>query len=316
MRTFTGGDGTDTTTAAIAFLKSGKQQFAFADLWLIGELEDPNALFLTDWQAPLSWPVWGKFIPSVLERDGITSQVGFEVTTLTLTWEPPIGTFAKAGQPILSASPYQLAQNGYYDNKRVRLWRALMPNEGDANTYGACEFFGGWIAESTIVRGKIVFKINSFLNVVNQLVPPNVIDSQNARAGWAGATPVLADSETSLPTFTVAAPSSANVILGDCIQPTANKIYGLNKFANGFMVFMPGSTLEGFFALIGLNSDFNAGGGTHYNQFNVYQSFPFDPSPGDTFYVSTEYPVNQDDATAVGAEVDNFIYVPDPETAI
>lgn len=269
------------------------------------------AVRLTNWSSPLSWPLWGTFARASIKRGKITSQIGLQVDTLDLRWSPPLTAF---GTTLSTMNPYQLAQSGFYDNKRVRLWRCVMPTPGDANTYGATPWFGGRIGDTIVSRGEIKFTVNSFLDAINQKVPPNVIELSNTFAGFAGNTPVLADAETSIPTFTVVAPSSTNQILGDCIQPTAHKIYGDDKFQFGFMVFLPGSTLAGYWSPIAFNGNYDAGGGTHYCQFDAYAAFPFAPTPGDTFYVSTQWPVNLQ-ASAAG-QYKGFPYVPDPMTAI
>jgi Uncharacterized conserved protein (DUF2163) len=309
MRTFTGGDGADTTAAVLAYLAAARQ-LRLADLYLIGEQEDPKAIWLTSWESPLAWPVWGTFQPAKITRDKITSQIGLEVSSLKLEWSPKLTAF---GTSIATANPYQKAQMGVYDNQRVRLWRCVMPTPGDANTYGACELFGGRIGDTIIERGSITFTVNSFLDVVNQPVPPNVIEAANTMAGFVGHTPVLADGETNVPTFTVVAPSTPDLILGDCIQPTAHKIYGLNKFILGFMVFRAGSSLAGFWSPVAANQNFNAGGGIHYNQFQAYAAFPWAPTPGDTFYVSTQWPV--DYASATAGQFKGFPFVPNPIAA-
>jgi hypothetical protein len=312
MRKFTDGNGNDSTAAVKAYLLANNK-YQFADLYLIGETEDPDALWLTNWESPLAWPVWGTFLPATISRDKVTSQIGLEVTSMSVNWSPPLGIFGTPGSDLSSVSPYQLAQIGYYDNKKLRVWRTVMPTPGDANTFGACEWFGGWIGENTVVRNSIVFKDDSFLSVVNQMVPPNVISSQSTLAGYTAGTPVLADSETSVPTFTVIAPSSAVQINGQCIQPTAGKIYAKNRFIRGYMVFMPDSSLAGAWSAVAANVEYSPGGGLHYNGFTVYTPFPYDPTPGDTFYVATQPPINQSDP---GNQYQDFPYVPDPETAL
>jgi hypothetical protein len=309
MRKFLGGNNTDTTAAVKAYLTAGNQ-FSLVDLILIGEPEDPSAKWLTDYEAPLLWNPWGTFLPAVIERDRkVTSQIGLSVASLQLRWKPLPTPFTT---DVATANPIQLTRSGFYSNKRVRIWQCVMPNPGDANTYGACEWFGGWVGDSAVDRGWINFTINSFLSVVNQKAPPNVIEAQSTQAGFSAGTPVLADSETSVPTFTVAPGSDSTVINGICVQPTANKIYGSNKFINGYLVFLPGSTLAGWWSTVARSGDFNAGGGTHYNQFQVFAAFPFDPTPGDTFYVATQPPVN---ATDPGNQYQGEQFVPDPETA-
>jgi hypothetical protein len=310
MRQFIAGDGSDSTAAVLSYLASHRQLY-LADLVLIGEPEEPSAAWFTGWNSPLSWPPWGVFQPTVISRGKMTSQVGLQVDSMEFTWSPPLTAF---GTTTATANPYQKAQTGFYDNKKFRLWRTVMPTPGDANTYGACEVFGGRIAKSTVERGKITFEINSFLDVINQSVPPNVIDLNNTLANFAGNTPVVSDSETQLPQFTVVAPTSTNQVFARCTSPTLNKVYGSNKFAYGYMVFSAGSTLEGYFAPIASSGKTKIGV-TNYNGFALYAAFPWAPTVGDTFYCSIQPPINLQDA-ATGFEYFGFPYVPQPEGAM
>ena len=310
MRQFLDGSGNDVTNTVVAYLQAARQ-LRLADLYLIGEVEDPDAVWMTTWSAPLEWSIWGTFQPAVINRSRVTSKVGLEVDSLDVTWSPPLTAF---GTSSATTNPYQKAQLGSYDNRRVRIWRTVMPTPGDANTLGACEWFGGWIANTEISRSSIKFTVQSFLNVINQKVPPNVIELSNTLASFVGATPVLQDGETVVPTFTVKAPSNTNLILGDTIQPTAHKIYATGRFRVGYMVFLAGSTLAGYWAAVANNSNYAAGGGIHYNEFQTFQSFPFAPTPGDTFYVSTQWPV--DLGSSGPGQYFGFPYVPQPVTAV
>jgi len=311
VKTYMAGDGSDSTAAAVAFLQGpNKHQFREALLILIGEYEDPDALFLTDWETPLLWRPWGLFKPGAITNDKITSKFGFEAESFKLQWSPPSTSFTK---DIATTSPYQLVRLGLYDNRRVRIWRTTMPTPGDADTLGACEHFGGWVASAEVSAGLIDFDLSSYLSALNQKLPANTVEKTNTLAAFVGGTPVLADGETSVPTFTVQADSSSTVILGDAIQPTAHKIYGTNKLANGYLVFLTGS-LKGMGVAIGANSNFNAGGGVHYNQIQVFTPFPWVPSPGDTFYVATAPPNDSNDPTGGVYQVYSFDFVPDPET--
>jgi len=310
MRTFISGTGADVTATVNAALAAG-YEFKFADLYLLGDFESPTAQFLTNWDTPLLWGPWGTFQPTVIKRDKITSQVGLQVDTLSIEWSPIVGSFTHS---TTTGSPYQLAQAGFYDNKQFRLWRCIMPTPGDANTYGACEYFGGRIADTTIERGRIKFNVNSFLDVVNQKVPPNVIEHTNTLAHFAGATPVTVDAETAIARFQVVSPSSAQVIIAKCLSPTANKVYGNHKFQYGYLVFEAGTTLAGLWSAIADNISTKVSG-TNYNEFQTYSQFPWDPTPGDTFYAATQPPINLQDANAGFAYV-GFPYVPDPENAI
>lgn len=324
MRTFTDGNGNDSTAAVQAYL-AANQSLRFADLYLIGEVEDPLATWLTNYESDLVWSAManlaagaGSFKHSAIKRDRIASKFGLEVQTLSVTWSPQLTAF---GTTPAAANPYQKAQAGFYDNMTFRLWRAVLPTPGDCNTYGATPWFGGRIASAEISRGQIKFKINSFLDVLNQKVPPNVIEASNALAGFSGGVPVLADSETSLPTFEVVVPSSSNpplsptIFLGQCLTPTANKVYNDNRFALGYLQFLPGSTLAGFWSPVASNLFYDAGHGVHYNQFQVFGAFPWAPSPGDKFYASTQMPPDYAGALAVGAGFKGFPFVPAPTTA-
>jgi hypothetical protein len=200
------------------------------------------------------------------------------------------------------------------------MWRVVMPTPGDCNTYGACEVFGGRVAETLTERGKITLTINSFLDVVNQSVPPNVIDSQNIYAGYSANTPVLADSETQVPQFVVPNPTAkpgndpTTDLLGRCLSPTPNKIYSLNKLQFGYIVFNAGSSLAGYFSKIAVSGDSGSISGIHYNHFTLYQPWPWPPTTGDTFYAATKPPVATGDGT-LGFPVSWFPYVPAPESA-
>ena len=311
MRQVIGGNGSDTTSSALAYLAAGNE-FRFADLYLIGEVEDPNAIWLTNWESPLLWPVLGKFQNAAVSRGTVSTKFGLDVTNLSVKYSPLLTAF---GTSLATANVYQKAFTGFYRNYRVRVWRTIMPTTGDANTYGAYELFGGRIAQTEVTRGSITFTVNSFLDCINEQVPPNVIEATNILAGYAGATPVLADSETALAHFTVVAPTSTTNILAVCNSPTANKIYDINKLQFGYIVFAQGSSLFGYFTQIASNSNFSAGGGVHYNQFEVYGELPFTPAVGDQFFVSTAFPLDQTAAQAAGV-YRGFPYVPDPSTAV
>lgn len=318
MRQFIDGNGNDATAAALAY-REANNQYRTADLVLIGELEDPYAVRLTNWPSPLLWGPWssatgstpGPFLNAVISRGKITSQIGLQVDTMEFTWSPPLTAY---GSSLAGANQYQKAQSGFYDQKKFRMWRTLMPAAGDANTYGACEMFGGRIQDTEVSRGKITFHVNSFLDVVNQPVPPNVIEWTNTNANYIGNLPVVSDSETTLPQFTVVSPSSAINILAQCTSPTLNKIYADNKFQFGFIAFNRGSTLDGYWSPVAISTRLKVSGVT-YNQFILYAPFPWAPTPGDTFYASIKAPVNASESTP-GFLYDGFRWVPQPEGAV
>jgi hypothetical protein len=225
-----------------------------------------------------------------------------------VTWTP--GNL-QTGNTISTANPLQLARIHYFDNWPVRIWKIFMPTPGDANTLGGCEWFGGRIGNCTLGRNQIEFSVSSFLDVVSQKVPANVIESTSVLAGYTAAT--LVAGETSNPTFQVFTGSTTTSIIADCLSPTANKIYSGNQFVAGYMVFLKsaGSTLEGVWSAIGGNGKFTDGSGNDHSIFSIYSALPWAPTPGvDTFYVSTAAPIN---FSAGGLY--SFPFVPAPTSA-
>jgi hypothetical protein len=297
MRQVLSGAGVDTTSTVAAYLAAGNK-FILANLYLIGDLDDPQVIAITGWPSPLCWPIWGKtdsatgyptFYPSVIKRNTIDSKIGLAVADLEVTWTPKLAGFAAS---IATANPFQLAQMGFFDNKLFRCWTAFMPTPGDANTYGAAIMFGGRIAKFQIERGKIVFTVNSFLDVVNEMVPTNVIELTNTGAGYAGATPPAGCA--TIPQFNVIAGSTAGLVIGDQTGPNAHGIFANNQLVGGYLVFNGGSgaTLARQFARIAGNFGVIVSG-TKYNEFILYDPLPWAPTAGtDTFYVSAAAQVN------------------------
>jgi hypothetical protein len=201
---------------------------------------------------------------------------------------------------------------GYYDNWPVHVWSCYMPTPGDANTYGCSEAFGGRIASVTIQRGALKFKVNSFLDVINQQVPTNVIEVLNTAAAYTGATPPKGF--VNGPQFAVVVGSSTNVVVGFQTFPNPGSILDTNNVQGGYLVFNggPDSTVSGIWSAIQQNTGVTtggSGGGGTFNQFILYSPLPFPPSVLDTFYVSAAAPINRGDGDYAG-----FGSVPSPET--
>jgi len=309
MRTFINGNGDDVTTATVAFLKANNQ-FRFANLVQIGPLEDPASDFITDYDGGgLVWSPIGTFLKSTFTRGKIESKVGLEVMSMDFEWSPIVQPL---GITIDTANFYQKAQSGFYDNRLFKMWRSVVAPGGDANTYGACELFGGRIGKSTVERGKITFNVASFLDVINQKWPLNVIESQNTLANYSGAVPVISDGETQVPVFSVVAPSSQNNINAQCLSPTLNKIYGTNKFQFGYIQFVTGA-LRGYYSQIAASGKLKISG-TNYNNFFLYEEFPWSPQIGDHFIASIKPPTEKSGTTTL-FPFRGFIYVPQPESA-
>lgn len=325
MRSCTAGNGSDSTAAVLAWLQASKS-IIVKNVYLIGRPEDPLALWLTDWETPLSWPCWtnqkvntggfpNAFDPAVIKRGSVTSGIGFDVQTMTLTWTPVNKVYTTS---IATASPYQLAALGYYDNWPVRAWTVFMPKPGDANTFGCAELFGGRVADTKVNRGTIVWSINSFLDVVNQYVPTNVIELLNTGAAYAGAT--IPSGFSHIPQFVVGPGSSTNVIIGIQTYPDPGTTLGVNAARGGYLVFnqTANSTLGGVWSAILQNDTTTTGeqfqgnpSGMFVDQFVLGNPLPWPPTPGlDTFFVSGAAPINKDDGDYFG-----FPYVPNPASA-
>lgn len=117
MRKVIGGNGQDNTTAVADYL-AANHTFIIRHLYLIGEVDNPQSVWLTDHEAPVNYGPWGTFYPAVVKRNGVTTRVGLEVQKLTLTWSPSNRTFMVNTS---SASPLQLARLHLYDNWPVRV---------------------------------------------------------------------------------------------------------------------------------------------------------------------------------------------------
>lgn len=308
MRQCISGTGTDTTTAVQAYL-AGTSNPLIRHLYMIGEQDNPGAIFLTDHEAPVIYPPWGTFYNSNVSRGSITTKIGLEIQSTTVAWTPANQMFT---QSRATASPMQLARQHAYDNWPVRIWKCFMPTPGDCITLGACEWFGGRIGSVTIGRNQLQFEIKSFLDVVTQKVPANVIESTSSLASYTGAT--LPPGDPSIPVFQCFPGSTTNQIIADCTSPNAGKIYSGNLFVGGFMVFLSGAgaTLGGAWSAISGNGRFADGNGNSHSSFALYQALDWAPTPGvDTFYVSKAAPINLQDGSYAG-----FDFVPDPTTAI
>jgi hypothetical protein len=308
MRKVINGAGADNTVAAQAYLLANND-YLIKDLILIGEADDPRALWLTDYEAPVLYQPWGTFLPAVITRGQVTAKIGLDSQTLQLTWSP--GNQAST-QNTSTASPYQLAQLHFYDNWAFRLWRAIMPTPGDANSIGCIEWFAGRVSTAAPSRNKIVFNVPDYMNALKQKVPSTVIELTNVMAATAASTKPPGD--PTIPIFQCVAGSSETGIYADCLSPTANKIYSGNMFAGGYMVFLAGTgaTLAGCWSAIGQNGEFTDALHVHHSAFTVYASLPWPPTPAvDKFYVSKTAPIDSADPASYG-----FPYVPAAQTAI
>src|ERR1039458_5800009 len=185
MRQCIDGYGVDTTAAVAAYL-AGTSSPVIRHLYLIGAPGDSSAYYLTDHEAPVVYSPWGTFQPAVITRGSVKTAVGLEIQQTTVTWTP--GNLANGAgsftQSMATASPLQMAQAHLFDNWEVRIWKIFMPSPGDAMTLGGCAWFGGRIGSIAISRSGLVFSVSSFLDVITQKVPANVIESTSTLASY------------------------------------------------------------------------------------------------------------------------------------
>lgn len=302
MRQCLDGNGVDSTSAVQAYLLNNPSP-RLRHLYLIGQPEDPYALWLTDSDTDLVYSFWGTFIHAVVRRGSVTTKIGLDSTSMDLFYSPALPrTF---GKTTATASPMQLAQLGFYDNWPVRVWTAYLVSPGDCNSLGASELFGGIIGSTKVDRSGISWTVNSFLYVTDTQIPPNVIEGTNTQASFLGAIPPAG--LTVVPTFQVApVGESTTSFSASCLGPTPGQIFDNNAFQGGFLVFTSG-TLNGFWSAVAANS---SGGG--YNILQVLTPFPWPPSAGDRFFVSAKSPIDLSD----DADAKPFPYVPDPTQAL
>lgn len=307
MKKVINGLNVDTTAVVVAWLRDNNA-IHLATLYLLGEPDDPTALRLTSWESPLTWSIYGKFLPAAIKRASVKSLIGLDVSALELIWNPPV---TAPTQSLATANAYQKALVGYYDDWPVRIWTTYMPTPGDADTYGCSELFGGRIGATEIGRGEIKFTCNSFLDVINQNIPGQVIESTNPLAASTAATPPSGMS--SIPRFNVIAGSTQNVLILDMTAPTPHFIFDDNVLFNGFLVFnnIPGATLGRQWSAIQANKKVTIDS-VDYNEVELYTTLPFEPTVGaDTCYISGKAPINLNDPNYQG-----FPYVPQPANAI
>jgi hypothetical protein len=167
MKTVISGANLDVTGSVISYLAAGNQ-FRLASLFMIGESDWPGVLKLTDYESPLMWRPYGIFTNAVIARGRVQSKVGLEVSALDIAYSP-----------AYDYNVYKAILDGYFDNWPVRVWTAYMPTAGDAETYGCSELFGGRIGDTRIDRMQVTFTVNSFLDVVNQSIPNQVVELTN-----------------------------------------------------------------------------------------------------------------------------------------
>lgn len=274
------------------------------DLSFVGMAVISTGTPLTSATLPGSGSALGKiFLSTVIKRSSIASKIGLDADALTLTWSPQNTALTSS---LGTANFYQLARLGWFDNKRVRVWRTIMPTPGDANTFGACELFAGFIGDVKPQRGSIELSVNSYLYLLNQKVPSGIIEATDTLASYTGFTKPSGFSQ--IPQFSIVAGSTTNVLICNQISPSGGSIPATDTLNDGAVIFNngAGATLGGAYSIIGRNDTFIDGGGGHHTRIYLYSELPWAPTPGqDAFFISGTAPTG-----------DGFPYVPSPETAI
>ena len=307
MRQVIGGNGTDTTAAVKTWLAANTKLLT-RFLYLIGEPDHPQAIWATNHETPLLYPVWGQFQPAVISKTPLKWQIGLNAQSTTITWAPGNTTLTAS---LSTASPLQLARAHFYDNWPVRIWKVYMPTPGDCNTLGAAEWFMGRVGGCTVGQGQLKFQVANLLDAMSEKIPANVIEVTNTLAGFTGAT---APPSSSVPVFEAFDGSTETVIYGDCLSPTSGHVYDNNTFNAGYMIFLDGAgaTLAGAWSAVGRSLKFTDGHSNEHNEFDLYSPLPWPPTPGvDQFYVSTAAPIDQTEEDYYG-----FPWVPAPSTAV
>jgi len=295
------------STNQVKQLLQNRSNIALAHLYMIGEFDDPLTFRLTDWPTALTWRKWGTFESTAISRGTISSEIGFNVGSLDVHWTP------QSPPPALSmqtATPYQLAQIGFFDHKIFRVWKTFMNTPGDASTLGAVEMFGGHIGDITLDRNSITFTVNNFLHMLTHHIPLNVIELTNTAASYGGARPPAGF--THIPQFDIIDGSNNTILILDSTFPSVHTVFSDHQLSFGYLAFNSGptATLGGVWSAIRDNALVNVAG-RNYNEVAIYSPLPWAPTPGrDTVYVSSRAPINQADGDYMG-----FPFVPAPETA-
>jgi hypothetical protein len=279
MRSFTDGNGNNSTAAVRAHL-AGHRQLLCADLFVMKTLVQgapwSKNLLLTSAQVPLQWNQMGLFLPARLKRSSVQSKVGLDAATLDLEWY-----LLPTDMMYGSCTMLQAFAAGLWDNGVVRLFRAVMPSIADCNTYGACEMFTGRIADQTLTRTGVKLKVNCPLELLDTQVPMNLIEPGNPAAQYAPGQPPAGLSVA--PTFSVATVNSLSNLLAACTAPTSGQLFAADTFDFGYIQFTSGAC-QGMVASVRRSAQLDG-----LNQFYLYSPLPWAPAVGDTFQALVPY---------------------------
>ena len=303
MRTFTDGNGNDSTSAVLAHLAAHRALF-LSDLYVINTAPTyagnylGKQFLLTKYDRPLNWNFRGTFLPAQISRDGVTSKIGLEADTVNVTWSPKDSDIlAKDGSGNAILTALQGFGSGVFDNGVLEVWRCVMPTEGDCNTLGACLLFSGRIGDLEPDRLSVRISVISRLEVLNIQVPTNVIEPTNIMAQYSiGVTPSGGPSPNS---FSIVSGSTTQKIFAD-----ATPTMPADTYDNGYVVFTSGK-LAGTYRGI-RTQDVESG----HHAFYLIDRLPFAPATGDTLAAYIPVPIDYAGATLAGLQVAAFPFVP------
>jgi hypothetical protein len=303
MRAFTAGDGSNSTAAVLTYL-AAHRQLHITDLFVISTAPNYASFYLgqtfyvTSYPSSLTWNFRGTFKTGVIERNEVESKIGLEADKLEVTWAPQ-------NTDILDASLTVLAgfHSGVFDNGTLELWRCVMPTIGDCNTLGACLLFSGRIGNIEPDRLKVKMTVMSRLEVLNQMVPTNLIEPTNIIAQYTTGQ-VLKNGPSA---FSLVAGTTAQVLVADPVAAPGGYTPQNDTWDFGYVMMTGAGKTGGSFRGI-QQQTYN---GTHH-LFYLYEALPITPLVGDTFNAFILVPRDQGGAVTQGSIYQGFPFVPQP----
>lgn len=197
MRKVINGAGVDTTNLVLTLLQSGQPLF-ITDLFEISTAPYQNtgtpSAIRGFFVSPRDFPLVNRqvidpgtgtpatFMPSVIERTQLSFELGLDTKSVQVKWSPDPSLQYAFGLNLSGVTPttgnlYWQFQRGGFDNGCMRIWRAFMPSDGDADTLGLAQLFIGRIADVTAGSDQIEITANTFSEIFDQQVPRYLIEA-------------------------------------------------------------------------------------------------------------------------------------------
>jgi len=311
MRAFIDGSGLSSTAAVQSHL-AAHRELHVADLFVITTAPNYTGKYLgrtfllTSYPSPLKWDYRGTFVPAEVQRGSVESKIGLQADSLNVTWSPKDSDVLATdglGNTVLSA--IQGFGRGIFDNGVVELWRCVMPAIGDANTLGACLMFSGRIGNIDPDRLKAAMTVLSRLEVLNEMVPTNLIEPTNIVAQYTTGQ-VLNNGPAN---FSLVSGSTRQILYADPTDAPGGYAPANGSWDDGYVVMSAPGKLAGSFRGV-RQQIYDSGIGHHV--FYLYEPLPFDPQVGDTFQAFIFVPPDQAGAALQGSDYAGFPYVPSP----